>query len=94
MRLEAYVNAIFRANPGTVKELIQMSGEALTIEQVLEEAGWIARWEARGEAIGKVKGERQKALEIAKNMVALGLQFETIVSATQLEPEKVKELYQ
>jgi predicted transposase YdaD len=94
MRLEAYVNAIFRANPGTVKELIQMSGEALTIEQVLEEAGWIARWEARGEAKGEARGKEQKKWEIAKNMVTLGLPFETIVSATQLEPEKVKELYQ
>jgi hypothetical protein len=108
-RIAAYLDAIVRANAKTMKEVIQMSGAALTIEQVFEEVGWIAKWEAKGEARGKAEGEargkaegeakgkaegeRQKALKIAKNMVALGLPFETIVSATQLEPEKVKELF-
>jgi hypothetical protein len=96
-RIAAYLDAIVRANAKTMKEVIQMSGAALTIEQVFEEVGWIAKWEARGEvkgkAEGKAEGEKQRALKIAKNMVALGLPFETIVSATQLEPEKVKELF-
>jgi len=85
VRIAAYLDVIARANAGTMKEVIQMSN-ALTIEQVFEDVGWIAKWEARG-------GE-QKALKIAQNMVALGLPFEAIVSATQLEPEKVKALYQ
>ena len=81
-----------------MKDVIQISGATLTIEQVFEDVGWIAKWEARGraegEARGEARGKEQNKLEIAKNMVALGLPFETIVSATQLEPEKVKELYQ
>jgi predicted transposase YdaD len=58
----------------------------LTIEQVVENVGLTAKWEARA--------EERKALDIAQNMVNLGLSLETIVSATQLEPEKVRSLYQ
>jgi len=65
----------------------------LTFEKVLEEVGWIAKWEARGKAIGEARGEERKALAIAQNMVNLGLPAETVISATGLEPEKVKALY-
>jgi len=93
-RIAAYLDAIVRANAKTLKEVIQMSDASLTIEQVFEEVGWTAKWEARGEARGEAIGENQKALKIAQNMIALGLPFETIVSATQLDPIRVKELYQ
>jgi hypothetical protein len=63
--------------------------DTLTIEQVLENVGLTAKWEARG----KAEGEEHKAFSIAQNLVNLGIPFETIVSATQLEPEKVKALY-
>ena len=62
---------------------------ALTLEQVFERTGLAARWEARGEA----RGEERKAFTIAKNLLNLGVPLDTIVSATQLEPEKVKALY-
>ena len=45
-----------------------------------------AKWEARG--------EERKAISIAQNLVNLGLPPETVVSATKLDPEKVKALYQ
>jgi hypothetical protein len=45
-----------------------------------------AKWEARG----RVEG----AFDIAQNLVNLGIPFETVVSATQLDPEKVKTLFQ
>jgi predicted transposase YdaD len=61
----------------------------LTIEQVFEDVGWTAKWEARGRA----EGEQNKALDIAQNMINLGLPLETIVSTTLLEPEKIKALY-
>jgi len=82
----AYIDAISRANAKALKEVIKMSDSTVTLEQVFEEVGYVARWEARGEEI--------RALKIAKNMIEQGLPFETIVSATQLDPEKVKELYQ
>jgi hypothetical protein len=101
VQIAAYLEAIARANPVSIQEAIRM-GSALTIEKVLEEVGWIAKWEAKGEARGEAKGEargeakgeEQKALAIARNMVNLGLPVETIISATQLDPEKVKALYQ
>ena len=51
-------------------------------EEILEEVGLIAKWEER------------KAFDIAQNMVNLGLPLETIISATRLESEKVKALYE
>jgi hypothetical protein len=35
-----------------------------------------------------------EAVAIAQNLVKLGIPFETVVSATQLDPEKVRALYQ
>jgi hypothetical protein len=87
-QIAAYLNAIARANPEAVQEAIEMSN-TLTIEQVFENVGWTAKWEARGKAEGKA----EEAFSIAQNMVNMGLPFETVVSATQLEPEKVRALY-
>ena len=67
-----------------------MSNAAQSLDEVFERTGFAARWEVRGEA----RGEERKALAIAQNMVNLGLPLETIVSATSLDPEKVKKLYQ
>jgi hypothetical protein len=89
-KIAAYLDAIMRANAGTLKEVIKMSDAAITLEQVFEEAGWTAKWEARG----KAEGEELGALKIAKNMIKQGYSFEAIVSSTQLDPEKVKALYQ
>jgi len=80
-------------------------GDALTVEQVFEEVGWTAKWEARGraegeargraegEARGRAEGEERKAFGIAQNLVKMGLPLEAVVSATELDPEKVKALY-
>jgi len=54
--------------------------------KLFEEMGWTAIWEARR--------KEQKALEIAQNLVNMGIPAETIISATGLDPEKVKALYQ
>jgi len=59
------------------------------IEEALEEHGYLAKWEAKWEGRARVK----ERLSIAQNLLGLGLPFETIVSATKLDPEKVKELY-
>jgi len=80
-RIAAYLHVIARANPATLQEAIKM-GEALTIEKVFEEVGWIAKW------------EEHKALGIAQNMIKMGFPIETVISVTQLDPEKVKMLYQ
>jgi len=83
-RIGAYMEAMTRANSMTTKEEIEM-GRAPTLEEIFEEVGWITKW--------KTEGEQHKAHDIAQNMVKLGLPFETVVSATGLDPVKVKELY-
>jgi len=82
VKIAAYLDAIGQANYKLIREAIRMSN---ALEKVFEEVGWIAKWEA--------KGEERKALAIAQNLVNLGLPVETVVSATQLDPEKVKALY-
>jgi hypothetical protein len=87
VQIAAYLNVITKANSESIQEAMEMGQrkQKLTIEQVIENTGLGAKWEARGKA--------EKAFSIAQNMVKLGLPFETVVSATQLEPEKVKALY-
>jgi hypothetical protein len=85
----AYKEAILRANFESIQEAIRMDA-MLMYEKLFEEVGWIAKWEARGRAEGK----NQEALAIARNLVDLGLPAETVISATGLDPEKVKALYQ
>ena len=75
-----------------------MSSTATSFEDVLIRTGIMGRVEARsraeGEAKGQAEGAERKALDIAENMVNLGLPLETVVAATKLDPEKVKALYQ
>jgi len=99
--IAAYWNAILYANPAAIKEAIEM-GKYSKLDRVFIETGLAAKWEAegeargeaRGEAKGRFEGEQQKAFGIAQNMVKLGLPIETVISATELDPEKVKTLYQ
>jgi len=63
------------------------------LDRVFIETGWAAEWEAEGEARGRAEGER-KVFGIAQNLVKLGLPIETVISATELDPEEVKALYQ
>jgi len=57
-----------------------MSNVALTLEQVLEEAGYYAR------------AEERKAMKIARNLLKIKLSIEQISISTGLDIEKVKEL--
>ena len=85
-RIQAYINAIIRANYLAMKEAIIMSGAVKSLEDVLIDLGVTAKAEAMA--------EERKALGIAENLINLGIPLETIVSATKLDPEKVKTLYQ
>jgi glycerate-2-kinase len=80
-RIAAYLNVIVEANSKSIQEALKMRRK-LTIEQVIEDSGLGAKWEAKSR------------VSIAQNMVKMGLPFETVVCATQLEPEKVRALYQ
>ena len=80
--IRAFMNVIFQANALALKEAMKMGKAAVTLDEVLIESGLVAKWEERN------------GLKIAQNMIDLGLPLETIVSSTELDPEKVKELYQ
>jgi len=87
-RIAAYVDVITRANTETMEEVIQMRKGSKTLEQVLEEAGWLARWEARGEEIG----QRKKGIEIARNALAEGATPEFVRKITGLPTEVITTL--
>jgi hypothetical protein len=60
-------------------KVIRMSD--LTLEQVLERTGLIAKWEARG----KAEGEAQVKREVAKKLINIGLPLEQVVQVTGLD---------
>jgi len=92
-RIAAYWNAIMHANPTAIQEAIEMK-RISKLDRVFIETGWAAEWEAEGRAEGEARGRAEGAFSIAQNMVKMGLPIETVISATQLDPEKVKTLYQ
>ena len=85
-RIGAYLDAILNANIESLQEALKMRNSSLTLDEVLEEAGLVAKWEARG--------EEYKAIEVAKKMLSSGFPLETVASMTELDPEKVKTLYE
>jgi hypothetical protein len=82
VRLAAYLYAITSANFAATKEAIKMNS---TFDKLIEETGLAKKWQDRART--------EEAFGIAQNMVNLGLPIETVVSATRLDPEKVKALY-
>jgi hypothetical protein len=94
-RIAAYLNVITEANTEIIQEAMEMNQrkQKITLEQVMINCGLAAKLEARGKAEGMAEGEKHKAFSIARNLVNMGLPVETVVSATQLEPEKVKAMY-
>ena len=69
-----------------------MSSTELTLDEIFEEAGLVAKWEARGEEKGLAKGEEKKAAEIAKNMLRNGFSPEQTAELSGLDITKVKAL--
>ncbi|MDR1174295.1 MAG: hypothetical protein LBK83_02325 [Treponema sp.] len=90
-RIQAYLDAVVRANAGVLEEAIRMSD--LTLEQVLERTGLIAKWEARfkaeGEAIGEERGEARAEerikREVARKLINIGLSLEQVAQGTGLD---------
>jgi hypothetical protein len=79
-QMGAYLDILLRANVAVIEEAIEMGDTTVTIEEVLERAGFYAR------------AEERKSVTIAKNALAQGLSEETIVAITGLKPETIREL--
>jgi len=66
------------------------------IVELLDEMGALdemkAKVEAGGEKRGDAKGGKRRDMEIAKRLLEKGYPIDEIVSITDLEPEKVREL--
>ena len=85
-RIEAYLDVISRANNKILREVLEMSNTTLSLEELLEEAGLIAKWEAR--AVEK------KTIKIAQKMLANGFSVEQTANLSELDVTKVIELAQ
>jgi hypothetical protein len=79
-RITAYLDVITRANHASLKEALNMSDTAPTLEEILEEVGLMAKWRAKAK------------LEVAQNLINIGLPLEKVVQATELDLETVKNL--
>jgi hypothetical protein len=87
-RIKAYLDVITKANKKSLREVIRMSDDTLTLDEIFEEAGLIARWEAKGEA----RGEEKKAVEIARNLLKNGFSVEQTAQLSGLDVVKVEAL--
>ena len=92
-RIEAYLDAIIRANINSIEGAFEMSGTTMSLGEVLDRAGVLEKLLPYAEARGEATGEERRALAIAKNMISQGHSIEVIIAATSLDPEKVKSLY-
>jgi hypothetical protein len=72
-----------------------LKGRILTYSEEVREKAWvdgIGIGEARGEARGKAEGKEEKAFEIARNFLSMGLPVEQVVKGTGLPIEKIQNL--
>ena len=89
-------------NPEIKKAVTVLEESAFTPEQLLGyEKFWdiisvektlISSAERKGKAEGRVEGEKQKALEIARNMKSANIPIESIMQFTKLSREEIEKL--
>jgi hypothetical protein len=82
--LNAYLDVLLRANSEAFLEAWSMANGTKTFEEVFTEAGIIPQWIERG--------KEEKALAIARNLLAKGWTIEDVVETTDLPSEKVRSL--
>ena len=73
-KIYAYMNVLSEANYKSVEEAIKMRSSAKSLEEVLIRTGLAAKWEARAEA----RGEKRRAMIIAKKMLNSGYSVKTV----------------
>jgi len=79
-RIKAYLDVVLKANRKSLREALKMSDTSLTLDEIFEEAGLVAKWEGR------------KALDIARNLLRMNMPLDQIVTATGLTREEVENL--
>ena len=104
VRIEAYLDVIFRANSSVIEEALHMGDDTnARLIQTLKEIGLLDKWEATLEATLEAKWEatleakldskaEERAKTIAKNLANQGYPLEDIITATGLDPATVTKL--
>ena len=69
-----------------------MSRATITLDSVLEKAGFTERWEARGEARGREEGWKGGLEKTARNLLARGFSLEVVCDVTGLDRDTVSGL--
>jgi hypothetical protein len=82
--LEAYYDAVLRANVKALWEAIQMGEDTMTLEEVLTKAGFLHKWWEQGRKTGRE--------EVARNMLKKGFSPEEIAEITELDLSKLQTL--
>ncbi|MDR1302467.1 MAG: hypothetical protein LBK43_08375 [Treponema sp.] len=82
------MDVLLRANSEAFLEAWKMGNSTRTFEEVFTEAGIIPRWKEEG----KKEGKEEKALAIARNLLAKGWVVEEVAETTELPLEKVRSL--
>jgi hypothetical protein len=94
-RVNAYIDVIARANKAILQEVLKMAN-ALTLDQVFEEAGFAQRWEKRGEARGETRGETRGVTigkhEVARNALREGFSMDAVQRITGLDVNIIRSL--
>jgi predicted transposase/invertase (TIGR01784 family) len=68
------------------REFDRREKERMELRALIEEG------KAEGKAEGRAEGKAEKSLEIAKNLISLGLTYEQIAQATQLDTARIQAL--
>jgi hypothetical protein len=82
--MSAYMDVLLRANSEAFMEAWNMAKGKRTFEEVFTEAGIIPQWIEQG--------KEEKALAIARNLLAKGWTVEDVTETTELPLEKVRSL--
>jgi hypothetical protein len=90
--MRAYMHAVTTANTAKMKEVIDMSKERMTVDQVLEETGVAARIMARRGPEFEARGARKTKFEVARNFKADGFPLEVIAKNTGLSFDDIAAL--
>jgi predicted transposase/invertase (TIGR01784 family) len=83
LQLDAYVNAIMRANVQSLKEVLAMG--ALTLEDVFMEFGYeelTQKWLKQGMDRGRQEGRQEGQLEVARKLLSKGIDAEIVADST------------
>jgi hypothetical protein len=86
--MDAYMDVLLRANSEAFLEVWNMAKGKRTFEEVFTEAGIIPQWIEQGIEQGK----EEKALAIARNLLAKGWAVEDVTETIDLPLEKVHSL--